>query len=87
MPVPSVFKQVEHASNAKSVDQQLSQQTDCAQRESRSCLSIIFTSIKYLARQGLPLRGHDDCSGNLQQLLKLRAQDSLELQQWLEKKG
>ena len=80
------MRQVEHVSVAKSVDQQLSKQSDCAQAEARRCLTAIFTSIKFLARQGLAFRGHDDSEGNIQQLLNLRALDMPELKQWLENK-
>jgi len=59
------------------VDHQLDSQRKAGQEQSRSCLSVIFTSIQYLARQGQALRGHHDSDGNLLQLLKLRAQDVL----------
>ena len=40
---------------------------------------------RYLARQGLALRGHDDEEGNLMQLLKLRSEHSSVLQKWLQR--
>ena len=42
-----------------------------------------LSSLKFLLRQGLAIRGHDDQEGNLYQLLKLRSQDSVEMQSWL----
>ena len=39
----------------------------------------LFTSVEYLARQALPLRGHYEASGNFYQLMQLRANDSEEL--------
>jgi hypothetical protein len=46
------------------------------------CLQIIFTSIGYLARQGIHLRGHTthtDEQGNCMQLLRTRSADMPEL--------
>ena len=40
------------------------------QEAARQSLKIIFTSIEYLAQQGLALRGHCGERGNLLQLLK-----------------
>ena len=34
----------------------------------------------------MPLRGHDEHEGNFFQLIKLRANDNLALQQWMERK-
>jgi hypothetical protein len=51
------------------------------QRVARSCLLKIVSSIQFLARQGLALRRYDDDEGNVIQLLKLRSQDSPELEQ------
>ena len=42
-----------------------------------------LSSLKYLLRQGLAIRGHDDNEGNLVQLLKLRAEDDCQMQSWL----
>ena len=42
----------------------------------RDMLRIILSSIKYLARQGLALRGCDDAESNLIQLLQLRTEDN-----------
>ena len=42
-----------------------------------------LSSLKFLLRQGLAIRGHDDQEGNLYQLLKLLSQDSVEMQSWL----
>ena len=51
--------------------------------EARTALLSIFSSVQYLACQGLALRGHVDTESNLRQLLNLRAQDIPELQSWL----
>jgi len=45
-----------------------------------------MSSIRFLARQGLALRGdHSDESANLVQLLHLRAEDQPQLLKWLKK--
>lgn len=68
------------------VNTHLQQQLTDEQEKSRHCLQKLFTSIEYLARQGLPLRGHIESSGNYFQLLQLRAHDSPELKSWLSQK-
>ena len=42
-----------------------------------------LSSLKYLLRQGLAIRGHNDKEGNLIQLLKLRGEDDSKLQTWI----
>jgi hypothetical protein len=53
-------------------------------------LPKLLSCIRYLARQGLPLRGHhednESFEGNLYQLLLLQAQDCLEMKNWLSKR-
>ena len=45
---------------------------------------IVLSCIVYLARQGLPLRGHIEEEGNLFQLLKFRAMSEVpRLNEWL----
>lgn len=51
--------------------------------DSRTCLKKILSTIRYLAVQGLPLRGHIDENSNFIQLVKLRADDVPELKSWL----
>ena len=58
-------------------------------------LSTIISTIRYLGRQGLPLRGHYKSGGisdekgeidsNFLQLLKVRAEDDEGLKKWLTK--
>jgi hypothetical protein len=71
---------------SKPVDQQLIFHALTSQQQATRCLSVIFTSVKYLARQGQALRGHDEHDGNFMQLLRLRAADITELTLWLERK-
>ena len=49
---------------SKPVDIQLSPNILTSQEQSRQCLSMIFTSLRLLARQGQALHGHDDKDGN-----------------------
>jgi hypothetical protein len=54
----------------------------------RQMLHKIISSIRYLARQGLALRGHgNDDDGNFTQLLQLRAIDDPSIFDWLKKKS
>ena len=57
------------------ISAQLSDQHMAEQRDARKGLEMIFTTIKFLARQGLPLRGHLKEEGNFMQLLLLRKSD------------
>lgn len=52
-------------------------------KDSRSALLKIISSLLYLSKQGLAVRGHVDASSNIQQLLILRADDVPELKSWL----
>ena len=55
------------------------------QRRRRSMLLKYISSLRYLTRQGLAIRGHSDQNGNLHQLVKSRSEDDndLELQEWI----
>ena len=47
----------------------------------------MVTSIQFLAKQGVALRGHDAADGgNFKELLRLRAEDSPQLREWLQRK-
>lgn len=52
----------------------------------RDMLIIILRSVKYLARQGLALRGHSSTEGNFFQLMKLQGETDSNLRLWLQKK-
>ena len=48
----------------------------------------VISSVRYLARQGLPLRGKkDDKESNFQQLLKLPAENDPVFTEWLKRKS
>ena len=45
----------------------------------------ILSSIRYLARQRLPLRSHNDSESSFRQLLLLRAENNPNFQEWLQR--
>ena len=68
------------------IGEQLSRVHRAEKEQARDILLLIMSSIRFLARQGLALRGdHSDESANLVQLLHLRAEDKPQLLKWLEK--
>ena len=70
----------------ENVAARLQQEHAANQERSRQALLKIAQSIKFLARQGLALLGHDTSSGNLPELLHLRSQDIPDLANWLSKR-
>ena len=64
---------------------QISHQKALQQRDARTALMKLLTSIRYLARQGLAIRGHETDKGNFYQLVKLRCDDVSELHTWLQR--
>lgn len=44
---------------------------------------IQLSSLRYLLRQGLAIRGHEEEEGNLSQLMKVRAEDHDGMKKWL----
>ena len=53
----------------------------------RKMLLKVLSCMKFLARQGLPFRGHDNSESNLIQLLKHHGEEDGELLAWLERKN
>jgi Domain of unknown function (DUF4371) len=79
-------ERVSHFDKAPPVEAQLSSQSAKEQQLARSALQVIFTNVKFLARQGLAFRGHASNEGNSMQLLKLRCFDNPQLSNWFERK-
>ena len=75
-----------HKRCSQPVAAQLSSQKAAEQATSRECLLRILTSVRFLARQDLALRGGDADDGNFQQLLRLRCDNAPALKAWLNKK-
>ena len=71
------------------VDTLLSTQLATDQLYHRTMLMKLLSTIKFLVRQGLPLRGKhdgDDPEGNLAQLLLLRAEEDKKMLRWLKQR-
>ena len=69
------------------VGELLSQQHQEEKATNRKMLVKIFENIRFLARQGLPLRGNDrDVDSNFIQLLHLHGVDCPEVKPWMKKK-
>ena len=68
----------------KDVGEQLSRGYMAKKEQARYILKLILTSVCFLARQGLALRGDgSDASANLIQVFHLRGEDNPEVLQWL----
>ena len=59
----------------RSVASQLSNLKATEQKCNREMLCKVLSSLKYLLRQGLAIRGHHEETGNLIQLLQCHAED------------
>lgn len=72
------------------VGSQLSVQNEVVKKMHREMFLKLLECIRYLARQGLPIRGHHEDSiafeGNLYQLLLLQAKDCPQMGTWLKKR-
>ena len=56
------------------------------QKQSRTCLLKLISSLKYLAGQGLAIQWRSSCDGNVIELLNLRSEDVEGLRSWLARK-
>jgi hypothetical protein len=72
----------QHIHEKKPVVAQLSEQFLKDQEKARNCLSVIFKCIRYIARQGLAMRGHESDEGNLKQLLNVVGESDEVLKAW-----
>ena len=78
---------IEIPRSSKDVSHMINQGLCETQNQNRSALVKIISALRYLARQGLPLRGHgNDIDSNFKQLLKYRAEDDPAFANWLKKK-
>ena len=77
-------------SSGADIATQLRIQCKADQRFHREMLIMVLSSVRFLARQGLPFKGHSETSetfeGNLYQLLLLRAEENNRMRLWLKKK-
>ncbi len=65
------------------ISQQLSTAAAKEMRENRETLLKVLSSLSFLLKQGLSIRGHTSELGNLYQLLELRSEDCPLLARWL----
>ena len=80
----SVLKVVTQPSTSKDIAESMSAQIAKERLERLQCFLKILSNIRFLARQGLPLRGHgDETDSNFFQLMKLRGEDDSRVAQWL----
>ena len=70
----------------RDIGEQLSSAHRAEKEQARAMLYLILSSIRFLARQGLALRGDSsDHESNLIQLLRLRGEDKPEILHWLDR--
>ena len=84
----SVLKTLALPSSTPNIAEALSSQTQKERLDHRKCFLKIVANVRFLARQGLPLRGHGDqeCDSNFMQLLKLISEDDHNFDSWIKKK-
>ena len=84
----AVLKMVTMPSSSNNVGELLSSQLAKEKLERRQCFLKILSIIRFLARQGLPFRGHgEEHDSNFLQLMNLRAEDDPRISDWLKKKS
>ena len=77
----------EAVSSTVDVEDMLNQQAANEKQQNRDCFLKILSSMRFLARQGLALRGDgDESNSNLHQLLRLCGADNPALISFIEKK-
>ena len=62
---------------------ELDRASELQRKVATRCLEHIFNSLRYLARQGLAVRGHHDNESNFKQLLLMQSKNNKELRDWL----
>ena len=78
---------LELSKQTSDVGEKLSTEHKQQKAENRAMFRKILQNLRFLARQGLSLRGHGDgADSNFTQLLRLRAFDSPAVLSWMEKK-
>jgi Domain of unknown function (DUF4371) len=70
---------------ASPIDAQISKQKESEQASARLCILKVIETVRFLARQGLALRGHNAENSNMMQLLQLRSQDLPCISAWVKK--
>ena len=73
--------------SVRDIGEALSEAHSQSKSENRKVLLKILQNIRFLSRQGIALRGHDDSESNFIQRFKLRECDNPEIGRWLKRKG
>ena len=74
-------------STTRDIGEQLSQQHVAQKLKNRQALYQILSSIRFLGRQGLAIRGDgNELDVNFQQLLRMKAEEDSNLGEWLKRK-
>jgi len=74
-------------SSTKDVSEHLSAQHGAVKVENRNLLLHIISSVRFLCRQGLALRGGgDDVDSNFRQLVRMQASENPQFADWLKRK-
>ena len=68
------------------VAEMLSVQHAKEKAQNRKCFLKLLSNVKFLGKQALAFRGHDDSRSNFIQLIKLRGEDVPDMLTWLDKK-
>lgn len=74
-------------STTRDIGESLSSAHSKNKAEARKVLLKILQNIRFLGRQGLPFRGHEDAESNFIQLVKLREIDNPVLKSWMKRSG
>jgi len=69
--------------NQKGVDTLNNEQLFAAQRNHQQMLIKQLSFLKFLLRQGLAIRGHDDTESNLVQMIQLRINNYSKINRWI----
>ena len=78
---------VANATSGTNVAGHLSRSVEREREVAKSALMCIVSTLHYLCKQGLAVRGHTEYTGNFENLLKLRAADNASLKSWMERSG
>ena len=83
----AVLRSVTLPKETKDVGEMLSQEYADEKKENRECLLKILSNIRFLARQGMALRGDgNESNSNFVQMMKLHGEDDSKLVKWMKKK-
>ena len=71
----------------KDIGEQLSNQVASEKRDNQQCLLKVLSNLRYLARQGIAIRGDgDESNSNFMRLLRLRQNEDPRIKDWIDKK-